>query len=53
VSADDLKNGELRLSIKDVFSNNYEGLATGPVRHVPGSGWPYVAKVVSVMQSEK
>ena len=40
VTAHQLKNSELCLSIKDVFSNNHEGLATDPVRHLPGSVWP-------------
>jgi len=47
VTAHQLKNSELRLSIKDVFSNNHEGLATGPVRHLPGSVWPCVVQGVS------
>jgi hypothetical protein len=33
VSPSALKNGELRLSIQDLFSNTHSGLATGPVRH--------------------
>ena len=47
VTAHQLKNSELRLTIKDVFSNNHEGLATGPVRHLPGSVWPCVVQGVS------
>lgn len=53
VTAHQLKNAELRLSIKDVFSNNHEGLATGPVRHLPGSVWPCIAQGVSTTQSGK
>jgi hypothetical protein len=53
VTAHQLKNSELRLSIKDVFSNNHEGIATGPVRHLPGSVWPCVVQGVSAPQSGK
>jgi hypothetical protein len=48
-----LKNSELRLSTKDVFSNNHEGLTTGPVRHLPGSVWPCAVQGVSAPQSGK
>ena len=53
VTAHHLKNSELRLSIKDAFSNNHEGLATGPVRHLPGSVWPCAVHGVSAPQSGK
>lgn len=53
VTAHQLKNAELRLSIKDVFSNNHEGLATRPVLHLPGSVWPCIAQGVSNTQSGK
>jgi hypothetical protein len=46
-----LKNGELRLSIQDSFSNTHSGLATGPVRHLPGRIWPFVAQGASASQS--
>jgi hypothetical protein len=51
VSPSALKNGELRLSIQDLFSNTHSGLATGPVRHLPGRIWPFVAKGASATQS--
>lgn len=53
VTAHQLKNSELCLSIKDVFSNNHEGLATDPVRHLPGSVWPRVVRSVPATQVEK
>jgi len=51
VSPSGLKKGELRLSVNDVSSNVHEGMATRPVRHVPGRVWPYVAKGASATQS--
>jgi hypothetical protein len=51
VSASELRKGELRLSLKDVFSNIHEGVATGSVRHLPGRVWPYAGKSASATHS--
>jgi hypothetical protein len=48
-----LKGGELRLSVKDAFSNAHEGTATRAVRYLPGRVWPYVAKSALVTQRGK
>ena len=53
VSPAELKKGELRLSIQDSFSNTHAGLATGPVRHVPGRVWPSVTKLPTAVQNER
>ena len=47
----ELKTGELRLSVKDVFSTAHEGVATRQVRHLPGRIWPYVVSRVPATQS--